>query len=371
MLSIPRDFFVPIAGTGSSNRINVAFGPGPGQLVRTISQALGITVNHYMQEDFNSLQQLTDAVGGVCMNFTYPVRDGAPTGHGNESGLDIATAGHHTLTGTDALALVRSRYYQYFEGGSWKAEGTGDIGRIERQHVFMRALAAKLVHAALANPLTANAVLARAVHDVSVDDSFSTNGILRLALHLRSLRPTDMPSWTLPYRAVNGYGSYGDVLMPDPPQDAQVIAAWQSYGAPSSGGPPPATTVALASVTVRVLNGSGTAGQAQRTADGLAAAGFKVADVGTAPSSAPAASSSVAYGPGHQVEARTLAAHLQGPVTVSQDASLKTSTLVLTTGSNLVEAPSGPTASSVPPSTAIGRAAPDAAKPPAWDPTPC
>ena len=239
LLSVPRDLFVPIAGTGSSNRINVALGDSPSVLVKTVEQALGITINHYAQESFSGLQGLTDAVGGVCMNFPYPVRDGSPTGTGNESGLNVPTAGKHNLNGAMALALVRSRYYQYFSGGQWRAEGTGDIGRTTRQHEYMRALLSKAVHASSHNPFTANAFLGKAVHDVTVDSSFTGLGMLRLALHLKSVKPGSIPSWTLPYRAVNNYRGYGDVLFPVSAQSS-VIAAWQSYGAPAPT--PKATT---------------------------------------------------------------------------------------------------------------------------------
>jgi polyisoprenyl-teichoic acid--peptidoglycan teichoic acid transferase len=235
MLSIPRDMFVPIAGTGSSNRINVAFNSGPAVLVATIQQAFGITINHYAQEDFSGLQGVTDAVGGVCMTFPYPVRDGSPSGHGNESGLNIPTPGRHVLGGAQALALVRSRYYQYFANGSWHAEGTGDIGRIQRQHSFMRALASKAIHASLGNPLTANAVLGRAVKDVTVDSSYTTTGLIRMGVKLRSLHPSGMPSWTMPYTAASNYRGFGDVLLPDQARDTAVIAAWQGYGAGGSG----------------------------------------------------------------------------------------------------------------------------------------
>ena len=231
LLSIPRDTFVPIAGTGTSNRINAAFNTSPSQLVATISQNFGIAVNHYVQEDFGGLQELTDAVGGVCMNFTFPVRDSTPTGRGSETGLAIPTPGPHLLNGTDALAFVRSRYYQYFDKGAWHPEGTGDIGRIERQHEFVRALAAKAIQAAH-NPFTGAHVLGRAVKTIAIDQTFSSSVMLRMAIKLRTLRPADVPSFTLPYRAVNGYGSFGDVLLPEPGQDAQVIAAWQQYGAP-------------------------------------------------------------------------------------------------------------------------------------------
>ena len=239
MLSIPRDTFVPIAGTGSSNRINAAFDAGPSALVATISQNFGIVVNHYVQEDFGGLQGLTDAVGGVCMNFQYPARDSTPTGRGSETGLAIPTPGAHVLNGVDALAFVRSRYYQYFANGAWHAEGTGDIGRIERQHEFVRALAAKVTHAAH-NPFTGRRVLDRAVKVVTVDQGFTTDDMLRLAVKLRSFHPADVPSFTLPYREARGYGGFGDVLLPVASEDAQVIAAWANYGAPA--GPPPVPT---------------------------------------------------------------------------------------------------------------------------------
>jgi len=237
LLSIPRDTFVPIAGTRSSNRINAAFDTGPGALVATISQNFGIAISHYVQEDFSGLQGLTDAVGGVCMNFPLPVRDSSPTGTGSETGLAIPAPGPHVLNGDEALAFVRSRYYQYFDKGRWRPEGTGDIGRIERQHEFVRALASKAIHSAH-NPFKGARVLDRVVKTVTVDNTFSSALMLRMGIKLRSFHPANVPSFTLPYRAVNGYGSFGDVLLPIPADDAKVIAAWQSYGAPGSEQPP-------------------------------------------------------------------------------------------------------------------------------------
>src|SRR5829696_5268785 len=42
VLSIPRDLYVPVAGTGGSAKINSAFNHGSGQLVQTIQERLGI-----------------------------------------------------------------------------------------------------------------------------------------------------------------------------------------------------------------------------------------------------------------------------------------------------------------------------------------
>jgi LCP family protein required for cell wall assembly len=364
MLSIPRDLFVPIAGTSSSNRINVAFDTSPSRLVATIQQDFAITVNHYAQEDFSGLQAVTDAVGGVCMAFPYPVRDGSPTGTGNESGLNIPTAGRHKLDGAMALALVRSRYYQYDVNGTWRAEGTGDIGRIQRQHSFMRALATKAIHASLRNPFTANAVLGKAVHHVTIDSSYTTLGLMRLGLHLRSMHPSAMASFTLPYTAANNYRGYGDVLLPDPSADAAVIAAWLNYGASTSTTPP----VPPASITVRVLNGSGVSGQARTAADRLRSLGFSISAYATAPTTVRGASV-VAYGPGMKRAAQTVAAHLAGPVSLRADGHAVT-TVTVTTGTAFAGVIGSSSSSAAAAGTAgSGIPAPSALAP--WDPTPC
>ncbi|HZD66713.1 MAG TPA: LCP family protein, partial [Acidimicrobiales bacterium] len=217
MLSIPRDTFVHIAGTNGSNKINAAFDHGSSGLVKTITQDFGIPIHHVVQVDFSQLETLVSSVGGVCMYFPYPARD-------KKSGLNIPTAGNHHLNGAASLALVRSRYYQYQKGGQWIPEGTGDLGRIKRQHEFLRVLASTAVHQGLHNPLTANALVAQAVRDVTVDRGLTTSALLRLVAQFRSAKPSSIPSWTLPTTIANNYRGHGDVLLPKPAQDARVIS---------------------------------------------------------------------------------------------------------------------------------------------------
>ena len=56
MLSIPRDLIVTLADTGEQTRINAAYntdlGGGPGRLLKTVQQNLGIPINRYMEVDF-------------------------------------------------------------------------------------------------------------------------------------------------------------------------------------------------------------------------------------------------------------------------------------------------------------------------------
>ncbi|HET6749743.1 MAG TPA: LCP family protein, partial [Actinomycetes bacterium] len=75
VMSIPRDLYVPVAGTGRSAKINSALNRGPGQLVQTIQQRFGIPIHHYLLVNFDGFREAVDALGGVAMYFPRPVRD--------------------------------------------------------------------------------------------------------------------------------------------------------------------------------------------------------------------------------------------------------------------------------------------------------
>jgi LCP family protein required for cell wall assembly len=156
VLSIPRDLYVPVAGTGGSAKINAAFNHGPGPLVQTIQQSLRIPIHHYLLVNFDGSREVVDALGGIAMYFPRPARD---SNHGrNESGLDAPQAGCRRLDGDQALALARSRFFQYQDkAGRWHGDPGTDLGRIRRQQTMLRTLAAKAVGRILANPFRADA----------------------------------------------------------------------------------------------------------------------------------------------------------------------------------------------------------------------
>jgi LCP family protein required for cell wall assembly len=65
IMSIPRDLWVEIAGTGESQRINTAYNEGPERLAATVSGALGIPIHHYIEVDFQGFKNIVDEVGGI------------------------------------------------------------------------------------------------------------------------------------------------------------------------------------------------------------------------------------------------------------------------------------------------------------------
>lgn len=132
LLSIPRDLYVQIPGRDGRSRINAAFNDGPDVLVRTVQEALGIPVHHYVEIDFTGFEQLVEALGGVQVCFLHPTRD-------ENTGLRIGKPGCYVLDGRQALAYARSRHYEELKDGKWREDPTSDLGRSERQRLFVNA----------------------------------------------------------------------------------------------------------------------------------------------------------------------------------------------------------------------------------------
>lgn len=221
MLSIPRDTYVPIPGTGGSNRINAAFNTGPGLLVRTIEANFGIPINHVVMANFPGFEGMVNSLGGISLDFPYPVRD-------PYSGLNVTTTGCQTVNGTTALALVRSRHLYYFEDGSWHYDGMSDWSRIRRQQAFFHALLDK-AKTAFPNVLAINSFMQATADDVQVDSGFSTHDMISLALHFRGVSSSSLETEVLPTSPLTVDGS--DVLLAAQPYAKQMVSSFLSLGA--------------------------------------------------------------------------------------------------------------------------------------------
>lgn len=190
-LSLPRDLWLPIAGTGREQRLNSAYGVGPETLIRTVNESLGIPVHHYVEIDLATFADVVDAMGGVVIDFAHPAYDRA-------SGLDVPTAGPVMLDGPQALAYVRSRQYTEIIDGDPSVDPTGDIGRGQRQQAFLRTVLEQA--SSTRNPRTAARLFGAVSGGVTVDDTLDLGAVIDLALSLRDSPPesTDLPvfNWT-------------------------------------------------------------------------------------------------------------------------------------------------------------------------------
>ncbi|MEP6624740.1 MAG: LCP family protein, partial [Acidimicrobiia bacterium] len=135
VVSLPRDLLVDDHGT--SRQLNSFFDHGPAALIDAIKTNLDVQINHYVQVDFRSFIKVVDAAGGLRMNVPAPIRD-------TYSGLDVAVPGCTNFDGDRALAFVRSRHLEAYDGQRWiDRSGAGDLDRIHRQQMFLQDLLAK------------------------------------------------------------------------------------------------------------------------------------------------------------------------------------------------------------------------------------
>lgn len=128
ILSIPRDTQVPIAHNGVQ-KVNAANALGGVELAKqTVSEYLGIPIDHYVVLNVHGLVELVNELGGITvvvpkkmkyMDWTAKLK------------IDLEP-GPHTLTGNQAMGFVRFRH-----------DALGDIGRVQRQQLFIRAVLEK------------------------------------------------------------------------------------------------------------------------------------------------------------------------------------------------------------------------------------
>lgn len=126
VLHIPRDSY--IGNLTSTGKINSIYGKsengGINGLADTIFNTFNITIDHYVTVDMTGFVSIVDKIGGVEVDVPQRIKlEGATL----EPGLQV-------LDGWRAQKFVRER----------KSYSNGDLGRIDMQKVFMKALIEKI-----------------------------------------------------------------------------------------------------------------------------------------------------------------------------------------------------------------------------------
>lgn len=126
VLSIPRDTRTSIEGLGVT-KINAANAKGgPALSAQAVSELLnGVPVDRYVRINIQGVEKLIDALGGVTV---YVPKDMKYQDDSQHLYINLK-AGKHHLNGNQALQFLRFRY-----------DENGDIGRIQRQQLLMRAV---------------------------------------------------------------------------------------------------------------------------------------------------------------------------------------------------------------------------------------
>jgi len=280
LLSVPRDTPAYIPGVGM-RKINQAYAlGGPDLFKETIRYNLGLDIANYAMVNFSGLVRAVDALGGIDVIATCPLRHNFPrdpyymggnivardyvdtfTGEVWPAGsrvpllrIDLPRPGVYRLNGLEALAYVRARY---------NIPG-GDLDRGRREQRVVRALLAKARQIGSLARLTE---LYNAVRS-DVETDLTLESILRYALMIDKIGDAVVRS-----RHLVGYDDSGAAL-DGAPQNWNNRRAYIEQ----------ALNVALNQrindgIPIEVLNGTGDAGFAIAAADRLKELGFVVTDV--------------------------------------------------------------------------------------------
>jgi len=131
LLSIPRDTRVKIKNHGF-DKINHAYAFGGHELTKdTVENFLGVTLDHYIIIDTHAFQRIIDTIGGIDIDVEKRMYYEDPWD--DDGGLVInLQPGMQHMDGKTAITYVRYR------------DEEGDLGRIQRQQKFMKAIFDKI-----------------------------------------------------------------------------------------------------------------------------------------------------------------------------------------------------------------------------------
>lgn len=229
MISIPRDFWVPIRGVGYQ-KIDVAYEVGGIGLARsTIESLFGVKVDYYAWVGLSGLVQVIDTLGGVDVNVQHPILDEAyPDDLNTQDPYAFfrlyIPAGPQHLDGTTALQYVRSRHGDFLS----------DFGRSQRQQQVLVALKNRV------QTMSALTHVPKLVSELqgSVKTDLSLPAIVQLAALSHNIPQSSIHQQVLaaPDFASLGYSPDGtqQVVYPDWAAIRPAIARLLNSGGPTS-----------------------------------------------------------------------------------------------------------------------------------------
>ncbi|MGE5248587.1 MAG: LCP family protein [Bacteroidota bacterium] len=281
-ISIPRDLWVNIPGFGFS-RINTAYpsgegnqlpGGGPGLAMKTVEGVLGVPIQYFGQIDFHSFEEAIDAMGGLDICIPQKIRID-PIGNKKPS---VLKPGCQKLWGYQVLAYARNRYTQ-----------NGDVDRANRQQQVIMALRDQIFNPANFPTMVAKAPEVYAEASAGLRTNLSFDDLMKLGVLMSQIPPENIKHGVIDYTMgildnVTLDGQNASIVKPIPDKIRVLRDEIFSTGgvtSPKATGDP-AVLMQEDGARVRVLDGTGQAGLAQRTGNFLLAQGMQVTEVGAA-----------------------------------------------------------------------------------------
>lgn len=203
ILSIPRDSFVAVPGYGLQ-KINAANVLGGINLIKeTVAGLTGIKIDYFIEINPYAIVKLVDLIGGLKL---YVEKDMYYVDRAQNLNINLKQ-GWHRLSGKEAQGFIRFRH-----------DFMGDLGRIERQQIFLETL-----FRALASP--ANIIkspLAIGIASKNIKTDLPLPKMIRLANFVRMIALRDVRTFTA--TGEESESSYaGSILLPNKPALEKII----------------------------------------------------------------------------------------------------------------------------------------------------
>ncbi|MCF4150515.1 LCP family protein [Dethiosulfovibrio sp. F2B] len=268
VMSLPRDTRTTIRDHGTQ-KINHSYAYGGVDLLKeTVVNLIGMPIHYTLAVNYESFPKIVDSLGGIDVdvqkNLHY--RD-------NAGGLYInIKKGWRHLDGKTSLEYVRFRH-----------DALGDIGRIQRQQRFLKALLKKLYDPSTMSHLPEITEEILSVVETDIPPSQA----LQLIGYLKDISPERISFFTMPGKAamING-ASYWS---PDLLQTSTLLTSSQDLSsAMNLSGQDEAKVGGVEDLVseinrpIAILNGDGTSGLGKEISSRLEKHGIEVAYVGNA-----------------------------------------------------------------------------------------
>lgn len=288
LLSLPRDTRVFIENN-KYDKINHAYAYGGHELTKkTVENFLNVPIDYYVLIDIQAFEKIIDAVGGVDIDVEKRMYYEDPWDDNGGLVIDLQPGEQH-MDGKTAIQYVRYR------------DGEGDIGRINRQQKFMKALLAQVISPAilpklpeilknLSSAIQTDMPLDKMISLISDLPTIQQNGLASAMVPGTPAYIEDISYWlpdiakTRQMIADNMGITLDDAAKKN---TEETIAAYQK-ALPKGLKMGDATDENVASkdiknedITVLVINSSGINGAGAEVADTLKKKGFKISSVET------------------------------------------------------------------------------------------
>jgi len=310
LLSVPRDFWVPIPGHGVGKiQIAYQFGnqdhPNWGGIAlarQTIEDDFGIHIDHYAWIGLEGFIKVIDTAGGVDVDVLHPILDDTypdDISNGKVTTTDIYAyrrlyipAGPQHLDGNTALQYVRSRH----------ADLIGDFGRSQRQQEVLLKLRRKVEQPGtiLRIPQYLDDLQSFVKSDFSVTELPAYGNFLRQYGNQSVTQVVLMPPQ---YSSLGVSGDGQDIVIPNWPAVHDLVA--RMFAPPLANGSP--ALVDPGSARIAVENGTTIGGLGARAVIYLNTLGYTVGPARDAVGTGYATTVVTVYNPDKQALAGMLA----------------------------------------------------------------